>query len=243
VGLTRARKRLYLTHAAQRATWGRAGFSIPSRFLLEIPEALMHGPRLVMRDEADDDQRPWDERMGGYDLSAVIGRRPSDYRLVGGRPIGPTGGRRLPPGGGYTPPPGGRTPPPGGRTPPPGAPPPGQTFRPSRDLAARREAYYGRAAADPSVPVDPPAGSDDAPSSAWVTPPGMAVPGQRRFHDGQKVRHRVFGEGHVVSSKLTRSDEEVTVAFPGQGVKKLMASLAGLEIEASSRPAAGGVQP
>ena len=37
VGLTRARHRLYLTHAAQRATWGRGGFSVPSRFLLEIP--------------------------------------------------------------------------------------------------------------------------------------------------------------------------------------------------------------
>ena len=31
VGLTRARHRLYLTHAAQRATWGRGGFSVPSR--------------------------------------------------------------------------------------------------------------------------------------------------------------------------------------------------------------------
>ena len=38
VGLTRARHRLYLTHAAQRATWGRGGFSVPSRFLLEIPD-------------------------------------------------------------------------------------------------------------------------------------------------------------------------------------------------------------
>ncbi len=47
VGLTRARHRLYLTHAATRATWGRSGFSIPSRFLLEIPAELMHGPRLV----------------------------------------------------------------------------------------------------------------------------------------------------------------------------------------------------
>ena len=106
VGLTRARKRLYLTHAAQRATWGRSGFSVPSRFLLEIPEGLMHGPRLVSRDE-DDDQRPLDERLGGYDLSAVIGRRASEARLVGRRPIGPGGaGRRLPPGGGYNPPPG-----------------------------------------------------------------------------------------------------------------------------------------
>ncbi|HSH21044.1 MAG TPA: UvrD-helicase domain-containing protein, partial [Candidatus Caenarcaniphilales bacterium] len=46
VGLTRARHRLYLTHAAMRATWGRGGFSVPSRFLLEIPGDLMHGPRL-----------------------------------------------------------------------------------------------------------------------------------------------------------------------------------------------------
>ena len=104
VGLTRARKRLYLTHAAQRATWGRSGFSVPSRFLLEIPEGLMHGPRLVSRDD-DDDQRPIDERLGGYDLSAVIGRRASETRLVGRRPIGPGAGRRLPPGGGYSPPP------------------------------------------------------------------------------------------------------------------------------------------
>ena len=98
VGLTRARKRLYLTHAAQRATWGRSGFSVPSRFLLEIPEGLMHGPRLVSRDD-DDDQRPIDERLGGYDLSAVIGRRASETRLVGRRPIGPR--RRSTPAAGW----------------------------------------------------------------------------------------------------------------------------------------------
>ncbi len=129
VGLTRARKRLYLTHAAQRATWGRSGFSVPSRFLLEIPEGLMHGPRLVSLAD-DDDQRPDDERLEGYDLGAIIGRRPSETRLVGRRPIGPAGARRLPPGGGFNP--------------PPGAPRAGQPFRTSRDLAARREAYYGR---------------------------------------------------------------------------------------------------
>ena len=50
VGLTRARHRLYLTHAATRATWGRGGFSVPSRFLMEIPAELMHGPRLVAQD-------------------------------------------------------------------------------------------------------------------------------------------------------------------------------------------------
>jgi len=212
VGLTRARKRLYLTHAAQRATWGRSSFSVPSRFLLEIPEELMHGPRLVSRDE-DDDQRPYDERLEGYDLSAVIGRRAGESRLVGRPPVGPRGGRRLPPGGGFTP--------------APGAPRAGQTFRTSRDLAARREAYYGRS----PEPAEPEADVADLSSvDEWHVPEGSTVPGEHRYKDGQKVRHGVFGEGTVVSSRLTRDDEEVTVAFPRQGIKKLMASLANLEV-------------
>jgi hypothetical protein len=185
---------------------------VPSRFLLEIPEELMHGPRLVSRDE-DDDQRPYDERLEGYDLSAVIGRRAGESRLVGRPPVGPRGGRRLPPGGGFTP--------------APGAPRAGQTFRTSRDLAARREAYYGRSPepAEPEADV-----ADLSPVDEWHVPERSTVPGEHRYKDGQKVRHGVFGEGTVVSSRLTRDDEEVTVAFPRQGIKKLMASLANLEV-------------
>ena len=43
---------------------------------------------------------------------------------------------------------------------------------------------------------------------------------------------RGWGDGIVVSSKLTRSDEEVTIAFrdPQIGRKTLLASLAGLEL-------------
>ncbi len=51
-----------------------------------------------------------------------------------------------------------------------------------------------------------------------------------RFKSGQKVRHAKFGEGMVIESKLTGSDEEVSVAFPGQGIKKLAASFAKLEL-------------
>jgi DNA helicase-2/ATP-dependent DNA helicase PcrA len=56
------------------------------------------------------------------------------------------------------------------------------------------------------------------------------VPGERQFRDGDRVRHASFGEGAVVTSKLTRDDEEVTVAFPGRGVKTLLAGLANLEL-------------
>ena len=215
VGLTRARHRLYLTHAAMRATWGRGGFSIPSRFLLEIPAEMMHGPRLVAQEEGDDDQRPADERHGeGYDLSNILGPRGAS-RLVGRRPSWTTNGngngnnglrRALPPGGGYTP--------------PPGAPRDGAPFRTSRDLAARRSAYYGTDA-----------GTEDNPlPTRPISPPRPIVPGERRFRDGDRVRHAAFGEGTVVTSKLTRDDEEVTVAFPERGVKKFLASLANLEL-------------
>jgi DNA helicase-2/ATP-dependent DNA helicase PcrA len=50
-----------------------------------------------------------------------------------------------------------------------------------------------------------------------------------KFAPGMKVRHATFGEGVVVSSRPATDDEEVTVAFVGQGVKKLLAGFARLE--------------
>ncbi|MFQ5596212.1 MAG: 3'-5' exonuclease, partial [Anaerolineae bacterium] len=49
------------------------------------------------------------------------------------------------------------------------------------------------------------------------------------FRAGDHVKHPSFGEGVVVNSQLSHNDEEVEVAFVGQGVKKLLASLARLE--------------
>jgi DNA helicase II / ATP-dependent DNA helicase PcrA len=43
------------------------------------------------------------------------------------------------------------------------------------------------------------------------------------------VKHRRFGDGIVVSSRIVKGDEEVTVAFVGEGVKRLIAAYAGLE--------------
>jgi hypothetical protein len=58
------------------------------------------------------------------------------------------------------------------------------------------------------------------------------IPGERQFRDGDRVRHGHWGDGIVVTSKLTRSDEEVTVAFKDTAVgrKTMLASLANLEI-------------
>ncbi|MDQ2673034.1 MAG: UvrD-helicase domain-containing protein, partial [Chloroflexota bacterium] len=49
------------------------------------------------------------------------------------------------------------------------------------------------------------------------------------WHAGDRVTHRRFGDGIVVSSRIIKGDEEVTVAFVGEGVKRLIAAYAGLE--------------
>jgi DNA helicase-2/ATP-dependent DNA helicase PcrA len=54
--------------------------------------------------------------------------------------------------------------------------------------------------------------------------------GEQRYRSGQKVRHAKFGGGIVIQSKLTGNDEEVVVAFEESGIKKLIASMAKLEI-------------
>lgn len=45
VGITRAKQRLYLTYAAVRSQWGEAMDMVPSQFLDEIPEDLIHWER------------------------------------------------------------------------------------------------------------------------------------------------------------------------------------------------------
>ncbi len=50
-----------------------------------------------------------------------------------------------------------------------------------------------------------------------------------RFRTGDQVRHETFGLGIVVESKPVGGDEQVSVAFAGTGVKRLLASMAPME--------------
>lgn len=56
-------------------------------------------------------------------------------------------------------------------------------------------------------------------------------PASPHFQAGDRVIHKVFGAGIVTASKAVGGDEEVTVAFPGVGLKRLMAGLAPMEKE------------
>jgi DNA helicase-2/ATP-dependent DNA helicase PcrA len=46
VGLTRAKERLTLSHAASRSLWGARGYNLPSRFLDELPQEEIERERL-----------------------------------------------------------------------------------------------------------------------------------------------------------------------------------------------------
>jgi DNA helicase-2/ATP-dependent DNA helicase PcrA len=65
-------------------------------------------------------------------------------------------------------------------------------------------------------------------ATRWDTTP--AAPAVTRYRSGQRVKHRLFGEGIVIDSRLSGGEEEVNVAFEDVGLKRLAASVANLEI-------------
>jgi DNA helicase-2/ATP-dependent DNA helicase PcrA len=207
VGITRAKRRLFLSHAWRRGSWTGGGMGIPSRFLIEIPPDLMVGPQLVVSGGDGGDLDPdlvfGERRVNRFGTTIRAGG--GAYRQGSGRP---------------------------------GAPPAGERFQPTRDLGAKREAFAsGAPSGSLRHPLDQPSDSvverraaDPRPKHA--VPPRPIVPGERRYRDGDRIHHERWGSGIVVTSKLTRDDEEVTVVFhdPQVGRKTVLASLANLEL-------------
>jgi DNA helicase-2/ATP-dependent DNA helicase PcrA len=66
VGITRARQRLYLTHAWSRSLWGGSNYNPPSRILSEIPQDLV---KLIGSDDIEEPQ----ERATAPVISLAVG--------------------------------------------------------------------------------------------------------------------------------------------------------------------------
>jgi DNA helicase-2/ATP-dependent DNA helicase PcrA len=81
-------------------------------------------------------------------------------------------------------------------------------------------------------PNPPPAATNRAVPFRLNIPsvPAKPVAPQLRYQTGQNVRHPEFGEGVVLESKLVGSDELLTIAFQEVGLKRLVASLAKLQV-------------
>jgi DNA helicase-2/ATP-dependent DNA helicase PcrA len=230
VGITRAKRRLSLSYALRRG-WGD-GDGAPSRFLAEIPEELLD----VAND--DDPRADGETRFGRGFRSARAGFAGGEsWREGSGTPGAPSGafrpGRDLE-----------------ARRRAYGAGARSDSLRVPHDERSDKapdDEFIGEAPElmqplgriPPWASAGRGATSNSTTSGSSLPPPPLRqslltsfrvrIPGERYFQDGDRVLHASFGEGIVVTSKLTRHDEEVTIAFAGSGVKTLAASIANLE--------------
>ncbi|HXF64407.1 MAG TPA: UvrD-helicase domain-containing protein [Caldilineaceae bacterium] len=176
VGITRAKRRLYLVHAFKRGLWGGSEVQRPSRFLEEIPTDLLTGmvDRRARREAAYSRATAWDVD----DDRPRRGRRTGDDTWASS---------------------------------------------PSRQERGRSQQTYwspGSESQTGSRPAARPAKADGKADKAA---------GSLQFKRRDSVQHPKFGVGTVIESNLVGGEEEVTVAFPGVGIKRLLADLAGLK--------------
>ncbi len=173
VGITRAKDRVYLSHAFRRTYYGDSSVSTPSRFLDDIPLELIEGSSMsVRRQQSKARAASWESSVTWSSPAAKV---PSRMMPNANRHANQLRSSVIKPA--------------------------GKPLPQSRQM-------------EPDTPF-----MDKRPASL-----------EPQFRTGQKVRHAKFGEGTVIESKQMGNDEEVTVAFPGEGIKKLAASFANLEV-------------
>lgn len=182
VGVTRAKKRLYLVHCFRRSVWGESNVQEPSRFLDDIPTELLTG----MVDQRRRREASY-QRVTSWDTSEE--RSPSRSQT-----------------GGYW----------SGRS--KSSPANWSQKTPPAQSASKSTAdggkYWSPGATDKASKPRSKAATSDA----------------TQFKRRDSVQHASFGVGTVIESQQTSDgDEQVTVAFPGVGIKKLLASLANLK--------------
>jgi DNA helicase II / ATP-dependent DNA helicase PcrA len=170
VGITRAKDRVYISHAFRRSFYGDSSVSSPSRFLSDIPFELTDG------------------------AAASVRRRNAVSRASTWSDTRSSGSSRY------------------------------KNRRSAPDVWGETEEAGAGAEARKSMPV-PRAEMNDLLDDSMERKAGGP-----RYRSGQRVRHKRFGEGIVIESKMTGNDEEVTVAFPDEGIKRLAASFANLEL-------------
>lgn len=182
VGITRAKRRLYLVHCFRRNLWGESNVQAPSRFLDEIPSDLLTG----MVDKRSRQESSF-KRMTAWGDEENSGR--SQRSQTGGQWSGRS--KSSPPSWGQS--------------------------SASNQAGGGKGAYWtpGGAGGDAA---GKPAAKPITRKSTAAQPESNA-----QFRRRDSVQHVSFGVGTVIESSITHDGEEVTVAFPGVGIKKLLA--------------------
>ena len=223
VGITRAEKYLFLSGARLRTIYGQTTPCQPSRFLKEIPRNLLHEYQRPQEEEQVLFERGGRNRLGSFGMGGAIGRSGAYGGGYGG--AGATGGfNRAARDGGL------------GR--PVGAGGAGRYGLNQQGTGAEEGGrIYGAGRLDGSQGLSRGRfGQGGSRGENWVqqavhgsfvpkTAPGAVA----NFAPGDKVSHKKWGVGTVVSVKVTRDGQEVKVAFAGEGVRSILTKYAVLE--------------
>ncbi len=215
VGITRARERLLITHTFKRTVFGNEQYATRSRFVDSIPPDIMEefGDSAGGRRAASggNGSIKWGAGAGaGADTGRTTrwDRGPTSGGSGGNSRPASTFGSSSSSGSGAS----------GGRT----------GFSPSPGDSSNANGRTGFGASSGFTPSYGASGSNGNGSRPKPTP----TPGGESFTMGESVFHPKFGDGKVVAVRDTGDDQEVTIAFVGAGVKKLMAALARIERKA-----------
>ena len=224
VGITRAKKELYISNSVTRMLYGRTQRNEPSRFLREIePEYLeeTRSPVLEQRSRLGGWGSSYSDTVpggaSGYSGASGWGRGSSSYGSYGGstgygnrsgylnREYNAGESRGF--GSGYA----GRGSSSSGY---------GSGYSGSASSSGGFGSGYGR----PAVPKTPAkqisfTGTPTAKTNANTT---------KRYEPGDVVEHKVFGRGTVVAVKPAAGDQIVEIRFEKVGIKKTMANFAPL---------------
>ena len=222
VGITRAKKELYISNSVTRMLYGRTQRNEPSRFLREIEPEYLEETRSPVLEQRS--------RMGGWGsgYSDTVPGGASGYS-------GPSGYSRSSYGGGYG----------------SGYSSGGSRGYLNREYNAGEDrgfgsAYAGRGRSSTgygsgygSSPQSAPrsggfgagysGGTLPKTSSGFASPaPRPVADASRHYQPGDVVEHKVFGRGTVLKVKPAAGDQIVEINFEKVGIKKTMANFAPL---------------
>jgi len=223
VGITRAMKRLYLSHAEARRLHGQDQMAAPSRFLAEMPEELLEEvrPRLNVSRPFDNGRRRWTDEGDGWEgreqarshsgggsgFGGGYGSREQARSHGGGFGSGGYGSReqsRSHSGGGYS---------------------------GSGNYGGGSRGGYGGSSGSHSGSMGRPSPLTE--ERVAVVRATARIDQAAAFNGlklGSRVRHAKFGDGVVVRLEGQGAQAQVEVNFERLGPKQLMLAYAKLEI-------------
>lgn len=231
VGITRAKRRLYVTRAAVRAQWGQANEMMPSQFLDEIPEDLIDWKRKEAGMERmrggwqsgfDDD-----DEFGGWgdDDFGTSSFGGSGYGSRGGSYGGTTsyGSRSSYGGSSY-----GSSSSRGGSSYGSGRAAYGSSSRSSYGSSSYGSGKFAKAGKVTTRHTKPKALDKPrtTPASALSKDNNLNI---EDFHIGDKITHDQYGLGTIVDTQDKGRNSVITVDFGTDGIKRLMLRVAPIE--------------